>query len=186
MQDGAPSLIEPELQLQTPRPVRMTAAGRRKLALSTAPAAAALALGTLLFLSRPQPRWLDVLFALFVLAGLGVLYRMVALWRARVRLVESGAPVLATVVAKEETRGETALYYCWYEAADKQWGLGWTGGWRDAEIGDTVTILYSPDEPGRAVAYRAAGCEVVQARAEHGAGSEADAETAQSALNPKI
>lgn len=177
---GRFSLIESELQLTVPRPVRLTPAGRRKLILSIAPVGAVLASGSLLFFSMTQPRWLEGLFTLFFLAGVGLLFRMISLWRARVDLVAEGIPVRATVVLKEPARGGAARYYCWYEVAKRQWGLGWRGEWPDAEIGDTVTVLYSPEEPGQAVVYRWAGCVVASPAAQPGP------DAAHSALNPKI
>jgi len=139
----------------------MTRGGLRALALSVAPVGVAMAVASLLFFSRPQPGWLQGLFALFVLGGVGVLYRVISLWTARRRIVKEGVAASATVVAKTNTRRGGAAYYCWYEAGGKQWGLGWSGDWRDAEIGDMVTVLHSAEDPSQAVAYRWAGCEAV-------------------------
>lgn len=165
-------LIEPELREPAPRPTSMTSAGVRTFALSTAPVAAALALAALLFFSRQQPVWLAALFVVFFLCGAAILYRVVLLWLARVQLVREGLPVSATVVEKEESRRGAARYYCWYQADSKQWGLGWTGDRDDAEIGDAVTVLYSPEDPSRALAYRWAGCVAAVQAEPAGAGRD--------------
>lgn len=176
------SLIEPELQLEPPRPAKLSPEGRRKLLLWTVPIGAAIALCSLLFFARPQPRWVAYLFFAFALAGTAALYRLISLWLARLQLVEDGLAVSATVVSKEESPGGVVRYYAWYPAGDKQWGIGWTGDARDAEIGDVVTVLYSGSKPSQAVAYRWSGCVVSPKRSR----SRAKADTAQSPLNPRI
>lgn len=160
MMTDASSWIEPELRGGPPRPVRLTEAGGRRLLLSTVPLATLLAVVTQVFLSRQRPRWMEAAFALLFLVSVGAIYRVVALWRARVSLVEEGVATQAEVTAKERARGGGAHYYCWYETGGRRHALGWAGEWDDAEIGDAVTVLYSAEEPSQAVAYRWAGCEI--------------------------
>ncbi len=157
--------IEPELQADAPRQVRMTSEGGRRLLLSTMLVATTLSAATIVFVSRQQPPWREAIFALAFLLGLASLYLAISRWLARVRLVESGIPVSAKIVAKEQWGARLAHYYCWYEAAGQSYGLGWAGPAGDAGLGDPVTVLYCADEPAQAVAYRWAGCEVDLARA---------------------
>lgn len=158
------SQVEPELLQHAPRPVRMTAEGGRRLMLATVPIATTLTLALLLLVSRPRPLWLEALFAFFFLAGIGVLSLVIARWRLRLQLVERGVPVASPVAAKEKWHGDTAHYYCWYEAGGEKLGLGWAGHRDELEVGDVVTVLYLPDDPGQAVPYCWAGCEVAVER----------------------
>ena len=151
-------LIEPELRQTPPRPVRWTRQGRRVMLFSVAPVVAILLLGAALFASKPQPRWALGLFAGLVLAGSAVLGRLLLLWRSRAALVAKGVAVPAAVIEKEPGRRRLTQYFGWYQAGGKQWAVGWLGEADDAEIGDTVTVLYSATNPAQAVAYRASGC----------------------------
>ena len=159
------SQVEPELMLDAPRPVRMTAEGGRRLVFATVPIVTTLALALLLLVARPRPLWREGLFTAFFLVGIGVLYLVISRWLLRARLVEQGVPVASTIAAKETWHGNSAHYYCWYEADGKRFGLGWAGHQDELEVGDLVTVLYLADDPARAVPYCWAGCEVAVDRA---------------------
>jgi hypothetical protein len=176
------SLIEPELHAEPPRQAELTPEGRRKLLLWTIPIASAIALCSLLFFSRPQPRWVAYLFAVFALAGAAVLFRLVSLWLARLQLVEEGVAIAAMVVVKEEAARGAARYYAWYEIDGRQCGIGWTSDGQDAQVGDSVTVLYLPSKPSQAVAYRWSGCVVSPKRGDQ----QTTADAAHSSLNPRI
>ena len=158
MEASLSTWIDPELRQAPPRAVFLKGEGVRTFFAWTAPVALLLAVAAALFFSQPQPLWVTALFAVFVITGVAVLWRLVALWSARASLVRSGIAAGAIVICKEPARLGAAHYYAWYEAAGRQWGIGWAGGRNDADVGDAISVLHSPDRPGEAVVYRWSGC----------------------------
>ena len=157
------SQIEPELQQDAPRPTRITPYGARRLLLSTLPLAAAVALTRLFAGPQTQPAWLESVFVGLLLASIAILYAATDRPLAQLRLAERGVPALGTIAAKEPWFAGFAHYYCWYEAAGEMRGLEWAGGKDEAQVGDTVTVLYAADDPNEAVAYRWAACKAFPA-----------------------
>jgi hypothetical protein len=158
---GAFNLVEPELLAAPPRPVRMTPEGGQTLLIWAVPLGMLTFTCAKLFFAQPQPGWLWTLFVVFAAGTVAMLIRLLALWRARRLLIERGTPALAVVVEKEHGRKGVAYYYAWYQAAGKEWGVGWAGEAEAAEIGETVTVLYSARNPAQAIVYRWSGCEAI-------------------------
>jgi len=132
------------------------------------------------YASRPAPGAMMPLFVGFLGLGAYLVVRLLEAWNERTLLVRDGRPVAAIVVSVSGQSNGKARFVGWYQAGDRQWSVEWTDRADSAEVGDTVTALYMPGDPGRVVAYRAAGCKAVETpNSEH---IPAD----QSPLTPRI
>lgn len=151
--------MEPELQHAPPRPVRLTAAGRRELLYPVGGVVALVATCAWAYASRPAPGAMMPLFVGFLVLGLYLTVRLLEAWHERVLLVREGRPVAAVVVSVSEPQDGRSSFVGWYEVDHKQWSIQWTDWADSAEIGDAVTALYMPSDPGRAILYRLAGCK---------------------------
>ena len=172
-------IVEPELHHPAPRPVRLTQQGRRELLYPIVAVLSLLTACAFAYAGRPSPGAMMPLFVALVGLGLYLVIRLLEAWHERVLLVREGRPAPAIVVSVSAARDGKARFVGWYEVAHKQWSIEWTDHRDSAEIGDAVTALYLPSDPGRALIYRVAGCEAVAADAD-------PASTGQSPVTPSI
>ncbi|MBI1353451.1 MAG: hypothetical protein GC160_03830 [Acidobacteria bacterium] len=158
MSPGELSVLEEELLTTPPRSVRLTAAGRKEFLFPALGILALLSACGWAYSSRPAPGALMPLFVCFTALGAYLLVRVLEAWHERACLVRDGRTARAVVVAAAPAKGRQRRFVGWYEAGGKQWSLEWLDAEDSAEIGDSLTALYLPGEPGRAVLYRLAGC----------------------------
>lgn len=136
-----------------PRPVRLSAEGRRELAVTAATATAGAATASL-FLSTPhRPLWLDALFIAFAVVGAAWVYRIAVVWISRFQLVRGGAPAWGVVVAREPS-AKGVRFVVWYSAAGREWSVEGPGEASAAEIGDAMTVLHLAEAPEQSLIYR--------------------------------
>lgn len=158
MSSTPPNIVEPELRQAPPRPVRLTASGRRELLYPALAIVALLGLCAWAYFSRRAPGAMMPLFVGFCCLGLYLLARLLEALHERTLLIREGRATSAVVIEASELRNDRCSYVGWYEVEGKQWAARWTDRADAAEIGDAVTTLYLPDDPGRALIYRTAGC----------------------------
>lgn len=120
------------------------------------------------------------LFVGFLGLGVYLTVRLLEVWHKRTLLVREGRAMTAVVVEISEPRDGKCRFLGWYEAGDRQWSLEWSGREGSAEIGDAVTALYLPAEPGCAIHYATSGCEAILLGAAEALGVD------QSPLTPRI
>lgn|GEM_PF-2443095 len=174
------NIVESELRQAPPRPVRLTAAGRRELLYPALAIVALLGLCAWAYFSRRAPGALMPLFVGFICLGLYLLARLLEALHERTLLIREGRATSAIVIEASELRNDRCSYVGWYEVEGKQWAARWTDHEGAAEIGDAVTALYLPGDPGRALIYRTAGCRATSLNAREGLTAD------HSPLTPRI
>ena len=175
-------IVEPELQQPPPRPVRLMASGRRDLLYPVFYVLILLVLCAWAYAGRPAAGAMMPLFVVFSGLGVYLIVRLLEALHERTLLVREGRTASAVVISVSQSRDGRSKFVGWYEAGGKQWSISWTD-WEDAaEIGDAVTLLHLPDDPGRAMIYRTAGCKAVMLPHPESENMAAD----QSPLTPRI
>ncbi len=153
------NIVEPELHQAPPRPVRLTAAGRRELLYPALAIIVLLGLCAWAYIGRRAPGAMMPLFVGLSCLGLYLIVRLVEAAHERSLLIREGRPVAAVVIEISELSNGRCEYVGWYEVTGRQWSICWKDRKGASEIGDAITALYLPDDPGRALIYRTSGCE---------------------------
>jgi len=151
--------LEPELG-PPPREAGPDREGLREILAAAAFAAAGLT-ATAVFLSADdRPSWLTAVFVIFALLGVYLAVRFIGVWRNRLYLVREGVVASGVVIEKNPEPKGRSYYVVWYTANDEQWSVEGSGMHTVADVGDAVTVLCDPADPGRSVIYRLMRCKV--------------------------
>lgn len=175
-----PNIVEPELQQTPPRPLSLTAAGKRELLYPALAILTLLGLCAWAYIGRRAPGAMMPLFVGFSGLGIYLLARRIEALHERTLLIREGRATAAVVVDISPPQHGRSEYLGWYEADGDQFAIRWTEAENALEIGDAVTALYLPNHPSRALIYRVAGCQATFLPAPEALGAD------HSALTPRI